>query len=123
MLADHTADLLFAPTPEAVKHLENEGLKDRTILTGDIMADTFEYVHNHILEEFVPETEYYLLTIHRPYTVDQPEKLQRLLNLFGELDREVRFPVHPRTKNIIQKHRIAVPEAIRLYPPLGYLEF
>jgi len=123
VVADHTADLLFAPTPEAVKHLEREGLKDRTILTGDIMADTFEYVHNNILGDHLSETEYYLLTLHRPYTVDDPEKLQKLLNMLSELDREVKFPVHPRTKNIIDKNSIQVPGNIRLSPPQGYLEF
>lgn len=123
VVADHTSDLLFAPTKEAVKHLENEGLKEKTVLTGDIMADSFEYVHNSILRDYLPETEYYLLTLHRPYTVDNPEKLQRLLNLLGELDREVRFPVHPRTHYIIKIHGVSVPETIRLYPPLGYIEF
>lgn len=123
VVADHTADLLFAPTPEAVKHLEREGLKERTKLTGDIMADTFDYVHNTILNEFVPDTDYYLLTLHWPYTVDQPEKLQQLLNLLSELDKKIQFPVHPRTKSIIQKNDIILPEKIRLLPPLGYLDF
>lgn len=123
VVADHTADLLFAPTKEAVKHLEHEGVGEKTVMTGDIMADTFDFVHNTILEDFIPENEYYLLTLHRPYTVDQPKKLQLLLNLLGELDRECRFPVHPRTKNIIELNDLEIPESIRLYPPLGYLEF
>src|SRR5690625_3769220 len=33
VVADHTADLLFAPTEEAVKHLEKEGLAEKTIMT------------------------------------------------------------------------------------------
>jgi UDP-N-acetylglucosamine 2-epimerase len=123
VVADHTADLLFAPTKEAVKHLEREGLKEKTVMTGDIMADTFDFVHNKILDDFIPDNEYYLLTLHRPYTVDQPEKLQVLLELLGELDRECRFPVHPRTKNIIEQNDLEIPKSIRLYPPLGYLEF
>jgi UDP-N-acetylglucosamine 2-epimerase len=123
VVADHTADLLFAPTPEAVKHLEREGLKERTVMTGDIMADTFEYVHNNILGDHVPDTEYYLLTLHRPYTVDDPEKLQKLLNMLSELDREIMFPVHPRTKSVIDKNNIEVPRRIKLSPPQGYLEF
>jgi len=123
VIADHTADLLFAPTPEAVKHLENEGLKERTRLSGDIMVDTFDYVHNTILNEYIPESDYYLLTLHRPYTVDSPKKLQLLLNSLGELQYEIKFPVHPRTKQIIEKNHINVPKNFSLLPPLGYLEF
>jgi UDP-N-acetylglucosamine 2-epimerase len=123
VVADHTADLLFAPTPEAVKHLENEGLKSRTILTGDIMADIFEHVHNNILGKHVPESEYYLLTLHRPYTVDDPEKLQNLLDRLSEVDREIKFPVHPRTRSVIEKSRIQIPVNIQLMPPQAYLEF
>ena len=40
ILTDHAADLLFAPTPTAVQHLENEGIpKGRIHQVEDVMHD------------------------------------------------------------------------------------
>ena len=39
ILTDHAADLLLAPTEEAVRHLTLEGLAERTVLSGDVMVD------------------------------------------------------------------------------------
>ena len=122
VVADHTADLLFAPTPEAVRHLENEGLKDRTILTGDIMVDSVEYVQQKI-DDSKYDKDYILLTLHRPYNVDNPENLRTLFNQLNSIGRKVIFPVHPRTKKVIENHQINIPETVELIPPQGYIEF
>lgn len=39
VLTDHCADLLLAPTEEAMRHLANEGLAERSRLAGDVMVD------------------------------------------------------------------------------------
>ncbi|MEO7270358.1 MAG: UDP-N-acetylglucosamine 2-epimerase, partial [Knoellia sp.] len=39
VLTDHAADLCLAPTDVARRHLESEGLGERTIVTGDVMTD------------------------------------------------------------------------------------
>ena len=39
LVADHLSDLLFAPTPEAMKNLANEGLAARARQVGDVMLD------------------------------------------------------------------------------------
>tara|TARA_R110001599_G_scaffold1889_4_gene9877 strand:- start:328819 stop:329859 length:1041 start_codon:yes stop_codon:yes gene_type:complete len=122
VVADHTAELLFAPTKEAVKHLENEGLKSKTVLTGDIMVDSVKFVQRKIAPANNNES-YYLLTMHRPYNVDDPEKLRLLFNKISELQMLVIFPIHPRTKNIIKENNIRVTENIKFIPPQGYIEF
>src|SRR5690625_1600762 len=76
IVADHTADLLFAPTEAAVRHLRNEGLEPKTVLTGDIMADSVQFVQIKITGNKYLNRIYYLLTMHRPYNVDDPEKLR-----------------------------------------------
>ena len=73
VVADHTADLLFAPTDEAVKHLEKEGLAGKTVMTGDIMADSVQFVQSKIGENRYSDRSYSVLTMHRPYNVDEPE--------------------------------------------------
>ena len=109
VVADHTADLLFAPTPEAVKHLQREGLKERTVMTGDIMVDSVEFVQNKIGKNRYAGESYCLLTLHRPYNVDDPKNLERLFSTFREFEQRVVFPVHPRTRNIIHQNSVEIP--------------
>ena len=123
VVADHTADLLFAPTLEAVRHLKKEGLGKKTVLTGDIMADSVRFVQSKIGKNRYGGREYNLLTLHRPYNVDDPEKLTKLFRKLGDTETEFIFPVHPRTRNIIEKNGIAVPGNIELIAPQGYIEF
>ena len=123
VVADHTADLLFAPTREAVRHLEREGLIEKTVLTGDIMADSVRFVQQKIGRNRYDGRPYHLLTLHRPYTVDDPGKLRKLFTILGKLQSTFVFPVHPRTRNVIQKNEISVPANIELLQPQGYIEF
>lgn len=123
VVADHTADLLFAPTPEAMKHLEREGLEERAVLTGDIMADSVAFVQQKIDDTACEGGSYYLLTMHRPYNVDNPENLKRLFNTFSRIEQRVIFPVHPRTRHILNTNGIQVPKQVELIDPQGYIEF
>jgi len=33
------------------------------------------------------------------------------------------FPIHPRTRNILETHQIVIPENVELIKPQGYIEF
>ncbi len=123
VVADHTADLLFAPTNEAVKNLENEGLREKTVLTGDIMADSVRFVQSKIGKNRYNGRAYHLLTLHRPYNVDDPEKLSKLFRELGSINTDIIFPAHPRTQHVIQEHQVKVPGNIELIPPQGYTDF
>jgi len=123
VVADHTADLLFAPTKEAVKHLEREGLGARTVLTGDIMADSVAFVQQKMGSNPFEGEEYLLLTLHRPYNVDDPENLRKLFKHVADLEKKIVFPAHPRTKKVIEQHGIEIPGCMELISPQGYIEF
>ena len=47
---------------------------------------------------------YFLITLHRPESVDDPKKLKKLILDFEKLGRKFKtkfiFPVHPRTNKI-----------------------
>jgi UDP-GlcNAc3NAcA epimerase len=123
VVADHTSDLLFAPTTDAVANLTREGLKSKTILTGDIMVDSVSFVQRKIGTPNVEFDDYYLLTLHRPYNVDDPQKLTHLFNVFAHVPNPIIFPAHPRTRLMIERCRIEVPAQVVLMEPQGYIEF
>jgi UDP-N-acetylglucosamine 2-epimerase (non-hydrolysing) len=70
------------------------------------------------------EKEFFLITLHRPGNVDNPSNLQALLKaiLDNTGNRPVLFPVHPRTRKILDNISFSHERLIQL-DPLGYLEF
>jgi len=129
VVTDHLADFLFAPTVIAMANLTDEKLVDRAFLTGDIMVDALsENIQkaanrkNNLKKYNVSEHGYYLLTLHRKYTVDHPDKLTRILQKLGALDKPVIFPIHPRTNKVVTDNHISPPKNIYLIEPVGYLD-
>lgn len=127
--ADHIASHLFAPSPTAITNLHKEGLTENIFLTGDLMVDTLQnnlgiaLSKSRVLEELgLTKNQYYLLTLHRNYNVDDAAMLVHILQELGKLDLPVLFPVHPRTRKMLHPH-FEMPEQIRMTEPLGYLDF
>ncbi|MGK9477957.1 non-hydrolyzing UDP-N-acetylglucosamine 2-epimerase [Melioribacter sp. OK-6-Me] len=130
IITDHTADYLFAPTKTAVNNLSNEGLINKTYLTGDIMVDSLNQniekaiqSSNIIYELNLTSEDYYLLTLHRPYNVDDSKNLEFLLQKISDLGKKIVFPVHPRTRKVIVENRIKISDNIKIIKPVGYLDF
>ncbi len=131
VLTDHASDLLFAPTQTAVDNLKNEGLAERTCYTGDIMVDVLtrniglaeekgEFFNKY--PEF-RKRNYYLMTLHRPYNVDEPEIMKKILRELSGLELPIIFPVHPRTKKMIEQFDLKLDDKIFCIEPQGYLDF
>jgi UDP-N-acetylglucosamine 2-epimerase len=130
IVADHCADLLFAPTKTAVDNLKNEGLEEQLRFSGDIMLDTLQLnlekaeKQKNVLKKLdLSEKQYLLLTLHRAYTVDEKDVLGQLLESVSQADLPVVFPVHPRTQKMIRSFDLNITSKIKLIDPLGYLEF
>ena len=129
IMSDHMSDYLFAPTQTAMNNLTNEGLIDRSYLTGDIMVDSVKYglnlpLKNDLISRYSLDiNEFYLLTLHRPYNVDNPENIIRIFSILSEINSLIVFPVHPRTRNILKDSKTCIPENIILIKPVGYIDF
>jgi UDP-GlcNAc3NAcA epimerase len=127
---DHISDHLFAPTATAMKNLSAENLGSRATLTGDIMVDALQaslplaLTQSALLSKIgIEPGNYYLLTLHRPYNVDQGLELSKILTDLAGLDYPVIFPVHPRTVSMIERFSIKISRKIKLIEPVGYLDF
>lgn len=130
VVSDHICDLLLAPTPTAVVNATREGLESKCQLVGDIMVDSLSFgvtkardkssaLQDHHLEV----GSYSLLTLHRPYNVDDPEGLHRILEGLDSLGQLIVFPVHPRTRKVIASMGHHDFKNISYIAPQGYLDF
>jgi len=130
IVADHLSDILLAPTETALQNADKEGLKKKTFLVGDIMVDSLSFgirkakAESNILSSLqLEDKNYCLLTMHRPYNVDDPDNLYYILAGLDSLQRLIIFPVHPRTLNILNNMQHNQFKNIRFIEPQAYLDF
>ena len=125
VVADHLADLLLAPTPAAMAHLEREGLAARALLVGDVMADAHAWAATragaHLPEVAAKLERYVLLTLHRAENVDDPVRFGRILAGL-DVGLPIVFPVHPRTRAVLERGLHGLPDTVLAVDPVGYLE-
>lgn len=125
---DRLADLRLAPTPLSQWFLTHlEGFEhDGCPAVGNLVVDAWKRFGETDGQVELPDglalpQDYGLLTLHRPDTVDRPQRLQGLLDELGTLPMQVLFPVHPRTRDQIQA--LCVPANIQMLAPLAYPSF
>lgn len=101
------------------------------VKAGDIMYDAFIYNEalaassSTILKDLsLSPRRYALLTIHRAENTDDSASLERIIAfLENEEPRSpIIFPVHPRTRKFIDVKGIAVPNSVRMVPPVSYFD-
>ncbi len=129
VLSDHAADLLFCPTARAALQLRREGRVDGVHVVGDVMYDAYlrfggiARERSRVIERLdLAERGYLLATLHRPYNVDVPERLQRILEGFAAVRETVVLPQHPRLERRLVESGATVPGNVTLIPPVGYLD-
>ena len=125
IVADHLSDLLLAPTPTAMANLEREGLGKRSVLVGDVMVEAISAARRRAdtasgRDGAAREPGYVLLTLHRPSNVDDPARLGAWLSAAGQVG-PVLFPVHPRTRAVLERADVSVPLSVTLIEPVGYI--
>ena len=140
VLTDQISELLFITERSGRENLLREGIAEYRIrFVGNVMIDTL----HHNLEKAIPVSKilqnagreeflvghdgYAILTAHRPSNVDDPDTLRSLLETILKISARlpIIFPMHPRTRDMIQKFGLSkmldVPTVLQL-PPMGYLE-
>ncbi len=123
-MTDHISRLLFCPSDHAAENLRTEGIVNDVFVTGDVMLDAVnafrEAAFLRTLPEGLARDGYYLLTIHRPSNVDDPDRLACILRMIETLDYPVLWPIHPRTLARLDVPKL--PQNLIVSEPLGYLD-
>lgn len=129
IVADSLSQYLFTPTQTAVNLLRREGITNGVHWVGDVMYDSFLFNLTRIDAEAVlakyslTAKQFVLVTIHRPQNTDYPIILRELISALADLDKPVIFPIHPRTRKLMQTFGIEVKASnLRLIEPVSYLE-
>ena len=106
---DKRSAYLFCPTSTSVANLAREGRTKDVYHVGDVMYDATLYFaeqaeqQSHLLDELaITSKNYYLATIHRAETTDQPEQLANILRAFAQIEKPIILPLHPRTRKVIE---------------------
>jgi len=124
ILTDHVSHLLFAPTQTAVQNLRDEGFTESSILlSGDVMLDNVRHYAPIAAASQTPHDADILLTLHRNFNADSKERLNNILSAIDAFASEhhvhVLFPVHPRTRQMLENMNF---NSIQTTEPLSYLQ-
>lgn len=129
IICDQLSSLLFCPSGTAVDNLSAEGITKGVHLVGDVMHDILKkalpstVVNSRILSRFgLRNSPYCLATIHRAENTEDSQRLQDIIEAFNRLDEPVIFPLHPRTRKVMEENSIPVASNIRVTEPLGYID-
>jgi len=136
LVTDVLADILWAPSQDAVENLTREGVsREKIRFVGNIMIDSFEMLRDRIEDQVtylsfgLEARNYGVVTLHRPSNVDDPSVLRTLCTVLEEITERVPliFPLHPRTRKNLEENRLlnALQRSSRLMlpEPLNYLRF
>ncbi len=126
---DHLARWHFCSSAHGVEQLLKEGIAN-AIDIGDVMADAFFaagalVAENSAIATGLPAnlpTNFVLLTLHRADTASDAELLFAILSELAGTGEEYVFPIHPRTRKLLDSTGKQPPGSIHLISPVGYLE-
>jgi UDP-N-acetylglucosamine 2-epimerase (non-hydrolysing) len=136
IVTDSLADFLFVTEKSGLENLRREGIANSKVhFVGNVMIDSL--IHflskakaSQIISELNLKGEKYILvTLHRPSNVDSRENLEKIIDTFSILEKDLKivFPAHPRTKKMLTTFnldkRIKLMQNLILLDPIGYLDF
>ncbi len=127
ILVDEISDYYLAPTDLSKLYLRYENIEDeRIFVTGNLITDVCRKFSSAITDSQrrsdLP-TDYILLTLHRPALVDHRDMLKRLSVFLSKVNYNIVFPIHPRTRNSLERYNIALPANVKVIDAVGYSEF
>ena len=135
VIADHLSDYLFAPTGQSKENLVKEGIDPKKIfVTGNTIFDAVlenlriaDKKFSMLDKLSLKKNGYFLATIHRQESVDVKERLKNILKglelVYNYSKIPIIYPIHPRTKKLIENFNLDIPKCIKIIEPLGFLEF
>ena len=131
IVTDAISDYLFVTEESGRENLLREGKPEEGVyLVGNVMIDNLIHQLRKLKSESIETSfhpaagPYLFVTLHRPSNVDDAETFWRIstaLNILAEKT-PIYFPVHPRTRKMIESFGITFSPNVYLLPPLSFKE-
>ena len=120
ILTDHCANILFAPTENAIENLQQEGLEEISVLSGDVMVETLNFIKSKsILED--EARNYLFATIHRAENTDDQVRVREIISQLRKSQIPVHLHCHPRLKKVLGELGLLKDSTnLKILPPLDY---
>jgi UDP-N-acetylglucosamine 2-epimerase (non-hydrolysing) len=131
LVTDSITDYYFTTSEIANENLRKSGIEeDKIHFVGNTMIDTLLSNKSRFVKPEIWDVahlmpgEYLVMTLHRPANVDQEENLKLLIEELIKTAKGLKiiFPVHPRTRQVLNKLTIDADNLI-LIEPQSYLRF
>ncbi len=136
LVTDALADALYVSEPSGLENLRREGRGEgAAVHVGNVMIDSLVRHLDRALERVtrtrfgLDPRAYTVVTLHRPSNVDEARRLGTIVDMIITMAERatVVFPVHPRTRNVLEHTnlggRLAGHRRVHLTEPLSYLDF
>jgi UDP-N-acetylglucosamine 2-epimerase (non-hydrolysing) len=133
-LVDHVSDYNLVYTEHARRNLLSEGIRpSRILLTGSPMKEVLngnasaisasKVLHDQGLEE----RGYFLVSLHREENVDNPGRLEAVLDALGRLSSAYGLPVlvstHPRTRKRLEDQPDELKSKLVFHAPFSFNDY
>jgi UDP-N-acetylglucosamine 2-epimerase len=119
---DAAAALLLCPDERSRETLLAEGVPGEIEVVGDVMRDALDLFLPVAKRTSPPfQSPYSVLTLHRAANTE-PEHLRRIVSEVNATGWTFVFPVHPRTRRVLDEHGIRTAPTVQAVAPLGYLD-
>jgi len=129
IVTDRLSRTLFCPSERAVGNLRREGIEAGVVVVGDVLCGALHQAlslcgsSRGVLDDLALDDGGYLLaTLHRPENVDDAARLAVLLATFAGLGERVILPLHPRTREALERSGVSLGPSVTTIAPVGYLD-
>ncbi len=131
IVADHLASICIAPDDASVRNLQQEGIIHHVHNTGSTMFDAvtrnlqFAPVNETLAQYGLKPVQFVIATIHRAENTNDGLRFREIMDALNSLAGRITvvFPIHPRTRNVLEEQQIALHPNIKVIEPQPYLSF
>lgn len=132
IVTDALSDYYFVTEQSGLDNLIKEGKpRERIHLVGNVMIDNLFFQVkklkdnspiNELLKLKKKHMDYAFLTLHRPSNVDDYDVFTEISEALNQIAEKlpIFFPIHPRTRKMIEKFNIKFSSRIHCMEPLGF---